>query len=110
MVVPCMLKQPGAPKNAPDRPQHWKLCWSVREQTLSRGTTRAPDMGERDTAHQPATRDVTALTGVKEPAFEAIVHMLDDGVIVLSADGHLKYVNPAALRMYDLPSGRAAAE
>lgn len=67
-------------------------------------------MGERDTAHQPATRDVTALTGVKEPAFEAIVHMLDDGVIVLSADGHLKYVNPAALRMYDLPSGRAAAE
>ncbi|RDH76795.1 diguanylate cyclase [Mycolicibacterium moriokaense] len=36
----------------------------------------------------------------REQDFRAIVGMLDQGVIILRTDGHLTYINPAAMRIY----------
>lgn len=67
-------------------------------------------MGERQPTHQPNFRVLTATKPTKGQDFEAIVDMLDEGVIVLRMDGHLEYINAAAMRIYGLESERAAAE
>ncbi len=67
-------------------------------------------MLQREPAHQLTFRDVTGSNAARDQDFEAIVHLLDDGVVVIRADGRLKYMNPAARHMYDLGSARAAAE
>src|ERR1700755_18074 len=59
--------------------------------------------------HQPILRERIGPEATSEHDFEAIVDMLDEGVIVIAADGHLKYINPAGLRMCGLRSERAAA-
>src|SRR5215475_6697982 len=47
-------------------------------------------------AHQPA---VITSDGARERHFEAIVQMLDEGVVVFRADGSPKYINPAAMQI-----------
>ena len=53
---------------------------------------------------------MSARKAAQEQDFEAIVRMLDEGVIVIRHDGYLKFINPAAMRIYDLESERAAAD
>lgn len=47
---------------------------------------------------------------VRRPDFETIVHMLDEGVIVIEHTGRVKYVNPAAVRIYGFEYPLDAAE
>ena len=67
-------------------------------------------MLQRESAHRLTFHDVTGSNAARDQDFEAIVHLLDDGVVVIRADGRLKYMNPAARHMYDLGSARDAAE
>ena len=67
-------------------------------------------MRQRWAADQLTVRDVTVSNAAQDQDFEAIVHMLDEGVVIMRPDGRLKYINPAARQMYDLGSERAAAD
>ena len=67
-------------------------------------------MRDRGPAHQVIFHEGAAANGVGAPDFAAIVHELHEGLIVLRMDGHLKYINPAGMRIYGLESERAAAE
>jgi diguanylate cyclase (GGDEF)-like protein len=67
-------------------------------------------MSERGSGNQLIIGDGIATKPTEQQDFEAIIDMLDEGVLVLGMDGHLKYINPAALRIYGLGSKRAAAE
>lgn len=55
-------------------------------------------------------RELATSKPARTQDFEAIVNLLDEGVIVLRSDGFLKYINPAAMRIYRLGSERDAAE
>jgi PAS domain-containing protein len=59
---------------------------------------------------QQIDHHMSARKTAQEQDFEAIVRMLDEGVIVIRPDGYLKFINPAAMRIYDLESERAAAD
>lgn len=48
--------------------------------------------------------------GRRVPDFESIVQLVDEGIVVLRADGVLAYINPAAMRMCGVESKRDAAE
>ena len=61
-------------------------------------------------AYQLTYRNAAGPHAARQQDFEAIVHMIDEGVVVMRPDGYLKYLNPAARRMYDLGSERAAAD
>jgi diguanylate cyclase (GGDEF)-like protein len=61
-------------------------------------------------APQPTVRDVISSNGASGHDFEAIVDSLDEGVLVFRTDGHLKYINPAAMAIYGFRSERDAAE
>jgi diguanylate cyclase (GGDEF)-like protein len=41
-------------------------------------------------------------------SFEALVELLDEGVVVVRRDGFIKFINPSALRMFGLRSRREA--
>lgn len=69
---------------------------------------------EAEPAYQVVLRDVSAQKPARDPPghierrFKAFVELLDDGVVVLRNDGHIKYINPAALRIIGLgPEHRA---
>ena len=59
---------------------------------------------------QQIDNHLSARKAALEQDFKAIVQMLDEGVIVISPDGYLKFINPAAMQIYDLDSERAAAD
>ena len=65
---------------------------------------------EREPAYQVVFHDVSARKAAQEQDFEAVVQLLEEGVIVMRNDGHLKFINPAAMHMYDFGSARAAAD
>jgi diguanylate cyclase (GGDEF)-like protein/PAS domain S-box-containing protein len=59
----------------------------------------------RDVSAHEAARDLPDLT---DDRFKVFVELLDDGVVVLRNDGHIKYINPAAMRIIGLgPEHRA---
>lgn len=61
-------------------------------------------------AYQVVFRDVSAHDTLRraESRFEAVVQALDDGVVVMRNDGHIKFINPAAMRILGLePEDRA---
>jgi diguanylate cyclase (GGDEF)-like protein len=66
--------------------------------------------------HPLVDRDVSAQKPARDPPrravrhFKAIVELLDDGVVILRRDGHITYLNPAALRIVGLGPGHNAAE
>ncbi len=62
----------------------------------------------REGAHRANLRNVITPAVAREHDFEAIVHMLDEGIIVMRRDGYLKYINPAAMRIYGVESRHAA--
>jgi diguanylate cyclase (GGDEF)-like protein len=47
---------------------------------------------------------------IRQPDFEALVEILDDGVLIMRNDGFIKYINPAAMRIYGIGSRREATE
>ena len=67
-------------------------------------------MLQREPAPQLTCYDSTGSNATRDQDFEAIVHLLDEGIVVMRADGRLKYMNPAARHMYDLGTARAAAD
>lgn len=67
-------------------------------------------MGERSARPQLTVRDKTTSSAPGERDFEAVVEGLHEGVIVVGTDGSLKYVNPAALRIYNISSEHAAVD
>ena len=59
-------------------------------------------------AYQIVLRDVSARKAARDAPdpqqrqFETIVDLLDEGVVVMRNDGHIKFVNPAARRIWGL--------
>jgi diguanylate cyclase (GGDEF)-like protein len=61
---------------------------------------------DRDVSAQKPARDQPRRT---ERHFKTFLELLDEGVVVLRKDGHIKFLNPAALRIVGLgPEHRAA--
>jgi diguanylate cyclase (GGDEF)-like protein len=67
-------------------------------------------MWERHTAYQLIVPDGIPPQHGERLDYESIVHVLDEGVMVFRTDGHLKYINPAAMQIYGLESERAAVD
>ena len=67
-------------------------------------------MRDHEAGNQLIVREVSAPTVARDRDFEAIVHSLDEGVILWRADGYLKYINPAGMRIYGLASHREAVD
>jgi diguanylate cyclase (GGDEF)-like protein/PAS domain S-box-containing protein len=76
--------------------------------TLSVEAVSALTLWEGEPAYQVVVHDVSALKPARypprraDPHFKSLVEGLDEGVVVLRKDGYIKYINPAAMRIFGL--------
>jgi diguanylate cyclase (GGDEF)-like protein len=66
----------------------------------------------RATASGKAMTDVSSrgVSDLAAPHFETIVGQLDEGIVVMRDDGHIKFANPAAMQILDLTPEKLTAD